>query len=237
MKNVKRFSEFIKESKSLEYLQGLGLVDRNEAFFKSLKQIIELCPNLTDVTYPTSESGNQSTVIKMKTPEKLYQMTLWMNVKNQITDAELREYRGLRDKRMYDQMNQYLEKVANRIYGEAEVEEIKAEMEDGVKQEFKRELEDMIQNLKSIDQSSEVDLYIWGLEQMYPVRGEKTRAQLPRELKDRVLDKYDSQKAVEFLKANPEVANKIDRIQIGVRSEKQSDFAKRMSAGEYGSLD
>jgi hypothetical protein len=72
---------------------------------------------------------------------------------------------------------------------------------------------------------------------MYPARGEKTKAQLPRELRDRSLDKYDSQKAVDFLRANPEIANKIDRIQIGLRSEKQSDFARRMSAGEYGSLD
>jgi hypothetical protein len=237
MRSVKQFSEFIKESKGLSYLQGLGLVDRNEVFFKNLKQIIELCPNLTDVTYPTSAGGNQSTVIKMKTPEKLYQMTIWMNVKDRITDDELREYRGLRDKGKYDQMYQYLEGVAKRVYGEAEVEEIKAEMEDGVKSEFTRELDDMIRSLKDTDQSSEVDLYIWSIEQMYPARGEKTRAQLPSELKDRALDKYDSQKAVEFLKANPEVANKINRIQIGLRSEKQSDFARRMSAGEYGSLD
>jgi hypothetical protein len=234
MRKIKKFNEFIGESKSLAYLQNLGLIGRNERFFTDLEQIIEMCPNLNYVTYPSSSVGNMSRKIEMKTPEKLYQLTIWMNVKGKISDDELKEYKRLRDKGKYDQMHQYLEDVAKRIYGEAEVAELQASMEDGVKQEFKEELDKMMQHLRSIDQESEVEFRIWGIDQAYPARGE-TRVQIPYSLRKH--DAYDTQGIVEFLQANPEAQAKIDRLQIAATSEKHRDFAKRMSAGEFGSLD
>jgi hypothetical protein len=226
MRSVKRFNEFITEASGLETLHKLGLASRNEKFINDLEEIIGLCPNLSYVSYPNDRGT--STKIPSSDPSQLFGMVLWMNVKSKMTDEELKEYARLSGKYDFNNRKKFVEKIARRLYGD----DYSKEVEDTVKEMIKDQFTAMIRDLRSMDEG-DVVFNIWDISQMYPTKGGVRAPRIP----SRGSQDYDSSEVLAFLKANPEVGPLISHLQIGADSAERREHARRMSAGEYGSLD
>jgi hypothetical protein len=228
MNSLRSFSQFIQErSDDYSKLVRLGLASRNQAFFNDLEKILELCPNLSYVTYPYSDSpGGMVKKIPSGDPELNRYRLMYSRLES---DGELtQEIKDHINKlsRAFDFAKRvnFIENLALKKYGREYLDLV----EDQVKNLIRDEFSQMMQTLREIDANGEVELKIWD------IGGWKLRYNMFKKPNQQYIDTRD---VVQELEQDPEVAEKIDKLQITVISEENTEFARRMSRGEYGSLD
>jgi len=227
MNSLKSFSQFILEgADDYQRLVKLGLVSKNQAFFNDVEKILELCPNLDYVTYPYSSSPSGAVRKIPSGDPKLNRYRLiylrleedgeiTQDVKDHITKLS----------RVYDfgKRSDYIEKIALEKYGQSYLNSV----DDQVKQLAKNEFSEMLQTLHTIDSSEEVELKIWDLS------GWKIRYNHFKKNGEYL----DSKEAVEELEQNPDIAEKVNKLQIAAVSKAGAEFGERMSRGDFGPLD
>jgi hypothetical protein len=233
MNFVKNFSRFIGESiAGSRRLAQLGLTSRNEKLIKDVEQIIELCPNLSYVTYP--EKGSTAFSVSKQVSMPNHEIDKAHIIMRRLEDdekmpPELRaKLRTLGDRYRFKERLKLVVDIAKEEYGEEFLNDLDTYFQSMVADNFRK----MIQDLKEIDSDGNADLYIWdigGWDLSYTYfYGAKEG------------DRYNSGKILEMLKENPEDSKKVSKLSITAKkdnSKEASDFARRMSSGEYGPLD
>jgi hypothetical protein len=226
MNFVKDFSQFVGEaSDAHNKLVQLGLATRNQKLIADVEEIIELCPNLSYVTYPDSTFLNASKQVAMPNPEieKAHVIMRRLEDDEKMTPELRKKLRDLGDRYQFKQRLSLLVDIAKKEYGEEFLNQIDNSFRDTITDNFSK----MIQDLKQIDEGGEADLYVWdinGWDLPYTYFNSAKEG-----------DRFNTGKVLEILKENPENCKKVSHLSI--TNKMDSDFAKRMSSGEFGPLD
>ena len=228
MNSLQSFSQFILEgAEDYRRLVKLGLVSRNQSFLEDLEKILELCPNLSYVTYPYS-GASEGSVKKIPSgdPEINRYRLIYLRLEQdgEITKDVKDHLSKLSRNFDFKKRVSFIEDMAREKYGEEYLDSV----DDQVKQLAQDEFAQMLQTLREIDANSNADLKIWDM------GGWKLRYNMFKKPGQQYVD---SREAVQELEQNPEVAEKIDKLQITALSKENDEFAMRMSRGDFGSLD
>lgn len=228
MNSLQSFSQFISEgSDDYRKLVKLGLVSRNQAFFNDLEKILKLCPNLDYVTYPYSGSSTgQVKKIPSGDPRLNRYRLIYLRLENdgEITKEVKDHINKLSRDFSFKKRESFIENIAREKYGQEYLDSI----DDQVKRLAQEEFAQMMETLREIDTNDDVDLKIWD------IGGWKLRYNI---FKKPGQEYVDTKEAVQELSQNPEVAEKIDKLQITAVSKVDTDFGERMSRGDFGPLD
>lgn len=228
MNSLKSFSRFVSEgAEDYHRLVKLGLVSRNQAFLEDLEKILELCPNLDYVTYPYT--GTSVGSVK-KIPSGDPEINRYRLINSRLEqDGEITEEIKARLNKLsrdfdFKKRASFIESIALEKYGQEYLDSV----DDQVKQLAQDEFEQMMQTLRQIDANEEAELKIWD------IGGWKLRYNMFKKPGQQYID---TREVVQELEQNPEVAEKIDKLQIKAVSKENDEFARRMSRGDFGPLD
>lgn len=233
MNFLKDFPQFIVErSDARKKLFQLGLASRNERFISDIERIIDLCPNLSYVTYPDKFSGRFFASKKVPMPnfeiEKAHAIMARLEEDDKVTPEFRNKFRDLSNRYRFMERLKLVTDLARKEYDQGFLDEIDSYLRERVIGNIR----EMIDELKTIDAEGTADLYIWnisgyGLPYTYFYGAKQGNL-------------FDSKKILQILEENPENCKKVSHLEILATSpepQDQSDFAKRMSRGDYGSLD
>lgn len=233
MNFVKDFSRFVGESSDAhKKLFQLGLSSRNQKVISDIEKIVELCPNLSYVTYPDQSSTNFYASNQVSMPdyeiEKAHAIMRRLEEDEKMTPELRTKLRNLGDRYRFKERLKLVMDMAREEYGEEFLDEIDRSLRRKVEDNFSK----MIQVLKEIDEAGDADIYVWdisGWDLPYAYfNGAKEG------------EKFNTGKILEILKENPDDCKKVSKLSITAKKDKSkedSDFAKRMSSGEFGPLD
>ena len=227
MNLLRNFSQFIKEgSENYDELVKLGLASRNQEFFKDLERILELCPNLSYITYPYSATpGGMSRKIPSGEPDLNQYRIIYSKLEADglIDDITKQNFKTLSREYRFEKRLELVKRLAVENYGEDYLESVK----DEIRQLAQNEISEMLQTLREIDSSADVELRVWDL------GGWRIKYNSFKKHGQYV----DMRTAIEMLEQDPEMAENIDKLQITVVSKGDDDFGMKMSRGDFGSLD
>jgi hypothetical protein len=227
MNHIKDFLKFINENNGAHELSRLGLMSKNAAFIRDITKIIELCPNLKYITYPSGLIGSRS--VPMEEEGELFFKLVWrrlISIGAMTPDLKARLTKLSNDDR-YDERDALIMQTGLEEFTEEEIEDLKLEAsqakENGIK--------DMIDELNRLDATEDHVLKLWD------ISAQRTAKQEYIAIPKRSYQDYDTREVLKFLTENPEYGQRITTLQIAATSDASNRLGDRLSSGEYGPLD
>lgn len=227
MNHIKDFLKFINESAGAHELSRLGLMSKNTAFIRDITKIIELCPNLKYITYPSGLIGSR--VVPMEEEDELFLKLVWRRLISigAITPELKARLNKLGNAGKYDERDALVMQTGLEEFTEEELADLKLEAsetkENGIK--------DMIDELNRLDATEDYILKLWDISAQR--KAGLDYIGIPK----RSYQDYDTSTVLKFLTDNPEYCQRITTLQIAAESDASNQHAERMSRGEYGPLD
>lgn len=227
MNHIKDFLKFINESNGAHELSRLGLMSKNAAFIRDIAKIIELCPNLKYITYPSGLIGSR--VVPMEEEDELFLKLVWrrlISIGAMTPDLKARLNKLSKDDR-YDERDALIMQTGLEEFTEEEIADLKLE----ASQSKANGIKDMIDELNRLDATEDHVLKLWD------ISAQRTAKQEYIAIPKRSYQDYDTSAVLKFLTENPEYCQRITTLQIAATSDASNRLGDRIASGEYGSLD
>ena len=227
MNHIKDFLKFINESNGAHELSRLGLMSKNAAFIRDIAKIIELCPNLKYITYPSGLIGSR--VVPMEEEDDLFLRLVWQRLISigAITPDLKARLNKLGNDGRYNERDSLVIQTGQEEFTEEEIADLKLE----ASQTKANGITDMIDELNRLDATNEYALKLWDISSQRT--GGRENIAIPK----RSYQNYDTREVLKFLTENPEYCQLITTLQIAASSAESNRLGDRIASGEYGSLD
>lgn len=230
MNHIKDFLKFINESNGAHELSRLGLMSKNAAFIRDIAKIIELCPNLKYITYPSGLIGSR--VVPMEEEDDLFLKLVWrrlISIGAMTPDLKAR-LNKLGNDGKYNERDALVIQTGQEEFTEEELADLKLE----ASQTKANGITDMIDELNRLDATEDHILRLWDIGAIGAQRkGGRENIAIPK----RSYQNYDTREVLKFLTENPEYCQLITTLQIAASSAESNRLGDRIASGEYGSLD
>ena len=224
MNHIKDFLKFVNESGGAHELGRLGLMPHNAVFINEISKILKLCPNIRYITYPDGLLSKTSVPVE-KEEDSLFKAVWQRLIASSAWTPEVKsQVSKLASEDKYDERDEMLMQLGRKEFGDEEIEKMRIE----ASQSKARGISKMLDVLRDLDEKESVKFKIWDIGGSIAEVG-----RIPH----KTYQDYDTHDVLNFLTENPELCQKITRLQIAASSIEANTFADRMASGEYGSVD
>lgn len=227
MNHIKDFLKFVNENDGAYELNRLGLISKNFTLIRDIEKIIELCPNLKYITYPSGLLGSRS--VPLEEEDALFFNLLWRRLISigALTPEIKAKLNRLTYDNKYDERDALVRQIGLEEFTEEEIADLKLEASEAKANGIK----EMIDELNRLDSTDEYVLKLWD------ISAQRTTIQKYVAIPKRSYQDYDTREVLKFLTENPEYCQLITTLQISASSAESIRLGDRIASGEYGPLD